>query len=96
MISTSMNLTQKLRLLVEWGPVLALASEVVSAEPGVARVQATLRVLDVVASKTQIREDDHLIELLRNVVNTEPGAAMIDWISDKVQAMFKEAPNVNA
>lgn len=88
-----MNIAQRLRLLVEWGPVLALATEIVSAPPGVARVQNTLRMLDLVAARTKNQHDDELIDLLRGVVSTAEGAALVDWISDKVQAMFKELPN---
>lgn len=86
----SLNLSRNLRLLVEWGPVLALCSDVVSSAPGVTRVQATLRVLDLVATKTSTGEDDELIDLLRNVVSTEAGAALVDWVSDKVQEIFTE------
>lgn len=88
-----MNIAQKLRLLVEWGPVLALGSEVVSSPPGIARVQSALRMLDLIAARTQNAQDDQLIDLLRGVVSTAEGAALVDWMSDKVQAMFKEIPS---
>lgn len=88
-----MNIAQKLRLLVEWGPVLALGSEVVSSPPGIARVQSALRMLDLIAARTQNAQDDQLIDLLRGVVSTAEGAALVDWISDKVQAVFKETAN---
>ena len=85
-----MNLAAKLRLLLEWMPVLTAAQTVVLAPAGAARVRAALGVLDIIAQKTTTQEDDELIEMLRRVVMTEEGATLVDWLSDKVQSFFEE------
>jgi hypothetical protein len=86
------NLTmgEKLRLLLEWMPVLAMLGNIVNTQAGASRVRAVLDVLDVVADKTTTTQDDQLIELLRAVVVTPQGAALVDWISDKTQAIFED------
>lgn len=85
-----MNLAAKLRMLVEWMPVLAAAQGVVLSPAGSARVRSALQMLDLVADKTKTPEDDELVELLKRVAMTTEGALLIDWISDKVQALFPE------
>ena len=86
-----MNLAAKLRLLVEWMPVLSAAQTVILSPAGSARVRAALEVLDIVADKTTTEADDQLVDLLKRVVMTNEGAALVDWISDKVVALFAEA-----
>lgn len=79
-----------MRLLLQWLPVLTMMSEVVSAPPGKPRVMAALRVLELLAQKSNTPLDDELIERLHAILLTKEGADLVDWIVTKVQPMLEQ------
>lgn len=90
-----MKIAEKLRLLIEYMPVLSMAQDIVVAAPGAPRVRSALELLEVLAEKTETHTDNELIDLCRKVVMTAEGAALVDYISEKARALFDDQEDEN-
>lgn len=51
---------------------------------------AALRVLELLAQKSNTPLDDELIERLHAILLTKEGADLVDWIVTKVQPIFDQ------
>jgi hypothetical protein len=53
--------------------------------PGVPRVLAAVQILRFVTAKTSIPEDDRLVALIENIVLTEQGRALVDYLAEQIR-----------
>ena len=84
---------KNLKLLLEWFPLVALVTTLGEAKRGVPRVLAALQCVRFVAGKTAIEQDDKLVQLVENVLLTEPGRALVDYLSDEIHKVIEAANN---
>lgn len=82
-----------LKVLLQWFPVIALLTQLGDAPAGAARAQAALNVLQFLAAKTQLRQDDELVRLLQQILLTDQGKQLVDYIAAEVRKLM-ESVNV--
>lgn len=87
-----MNLQQKIKLLLEWSPVLNFVIAITSSPPGKDRVYRTLELLDYLATRTSTPIDNDLLQHLRAVLLTPQGGALLDYLAALLQPMFDQPP----
>jgi hypothetical protein len=83
---------KNLKVLLEWFPLVALITSLGEAARGVPRVHAALQVLRFVAAKTDLKQDDQLVQLFEAILLTEQGRALVDYLSDEINKVV-EATN---
>jgi hypothetical protein len=86
---------KNLRLVMHWFPLIPLLTAMGEAPRGVPRVMAALQVLRFLAAKTELRQDDELVRLLENILLTEQGRALIDYVSDEIHNLAVKVSNVD-
>jgi hypothetical protein len=85
------SLSEKLRLIVEWSPAIALVTAVTAAPPGRDRVRAIMALLAFAARKTDVALDDDIIRLTEATLLTPEGGALVDYISHLVNGLVQQA-----
>lgn len=86
------SIADKLKILVEWSPVVGLIQSVQSAQDQRAKTLAIVNVLEFLSSKTPVRFDDELLALIEAILLTPEGAALVDWVASlAVQVMESDA-----
>jgi len=75
-----MPLLDKVRLLVEWAPLLARLQTVADAKTPHERAVALVDVLQWAAGKTPTHLDDDALEHIESVLKTPEGQAAFDWV----------------
>lgn len=85
-----MSISEKLRLLMEWMPVLQMLPVIAASQPGRDQVLQVARLLEIVASKTVGKTDDELTALTKDVLLTEPGGRLVDYVVAKVRSLTDE------
>lgn len=83
-----MSFADKIKLLLEWSPVINFLIAISSATPGKDRVYRTLELLDYLANKTPTPVDNELVELVKGVLLTPQGAELLEYLSKKVQPLL--------
>lgn len=84
---------KNLKVLLEWFPLVALVTALGDSPKGVPRVLAALQIIRFVAGKTAIKQDDELVQLFENILLTEQGRALVDYLSSEINKLM-EAVNV--
>ena len=75
-----MSITDKIRMLVQWAPAIALLSAVTAARPGRDRVTAVMALLQWAASQTNVKMDDQIVAMLTKTLLTSEGGALVDYL----------------
>lgn len=86
-----MSALERLRLFMEWLPVIQMLPLIAASKPGRDRTLEVVRLLELVAAKTEPKVDDEIIALLKAVVLSEPGGRLVDYIADHLQGVFNDA-----
>jgi hypothetical protein len=73
------SLNEKLRILVEWAPLIGLASEISAASTPLDRALRISAALRWVSLKTNTPVDDELVELLEAVLKSPEGEALFQY-----------------
>lgn len=76
-----LTLPAKIRLLVEWSPALQILPAIASATPGQPRALAVMRLIEFLASKSELKLDDKIAQLLKEILLTQPGTELADYIA---------------
>jgi hypothetical protein len=87
-----MNLQAKIKLLLEWSPVINYVLAISSAQPGKDRVYRSLELLDYLATKTPTPVDNDLLMHTRAVLLTPQGGALLDYLAHLVQPLLDQPP----
>jgi hypothetical protein len=74
------GLADKIKLLMDWWPVVALLQRVAALPPGRAQAAAVVDLLRFLATKTEVEFDDHLAEKVQKVVETPAGGELVDYV----------------
>lgn len=85
-----MSALDRLRLLMEWLPVIQTLPLIAASKPGRDRAIETIRLLELVAAKTKPKMDDEIVALLKAVAMSDPGGRLIDYVADKLKGVFDE------
>lgn len=81
MSDSMLTLPAKIRLLVEWSPALQILPAIAAAAPGQDRAVEVVRLLEFLASKSELRVDDQILKLVREILLTKPGEELADYIA---------------
>jgi hypothetical protein len=76
----SISLSEKIRLLIQWSPALALFTAITTAKPGRDRVTAVMALLQWVASQTDMTLDDQLVLRTSKMLLTPEGGDLVDYV----------------
>ena len=74
------GLADKLKLVMEWWPVIALVERVAALPPGRQQAAAVVDLLRFLATKTDVQFDDLLAEKIQKVVETQQGGELVDYV----------------
>lgn len=78
------NLTDRIKLLVDWWPLVLLLQRIAAAQPGQQQAAAVVDSLLFLASKTEIEVDDKLCDHLRKLIATKEGGELVDYVASLV------------
>lgn len=84
---SDLSTLQKIRLLIEWAPLLALLSKIPKAETNKAKALAMVAALRWLAKKTPTANDDKALDHLEAVISTPEGEAIVNFISNLAGAL---------
>ena len=90
--AAQMSFPQQLRLLMEWLPAIQMLPLIATMEPGRDQVLQVVRLLEIVTSKTTGAVDDELTKLTKDILLTEQGGKLVDYLVAKI----KELTDVNS
>lgn len=74
------TLADRLKVLVDWWPLVVLVHQVASTAPGREQAEAVTDCLLFLASKTEIEADDELVERIQSLLATPEGGELIDYV----------------
>lgn len=74
------SLNEKLRVLVEWSPLIGMVSEISAAKTPLDRALKVSNALRWLARKTDTPVDDEMIVLLEAILRTTEGQAFFDYM----------------
>jgi hypothetical protein len=86
-----LTLSQKLRLLIEWGPAVQLLTAIGVSPPGQPRVLAFVRLLKFASTKTETTLDDELLNHIQAILLTKEGIALVDYVSNLLNGAAEHA-----
>lgn len=72
---------------MEWLPALQMLPMIATSQPGRDQVLQVVRLLEIVASKTVGNVDDELARLLKDVMLTEAGGKLVDYIVAQIKEL---------
>jgi hypothetical protein len=78
--NTMLTLTDRLKILVDWWPLVVLLQQVAVSAPGRAQAAAFTDCLAFLASKTEVEIDDRLVEHVQKLIATPEGGELIDYV----------------
>lgn len=84
------SVAEKIRLLVEWSPLIGLVSAVTGASTPLDRALKIFAVLRWVAAKTDTPLDDDVVNLLEEILKTPEGQALFDYLSSLVMSLAQQ------
>lgn len=76
----SLSTLQKIRMLVDWAPLLSLAEAVSKAEGNQAKALAIVELLRWLSKKTSTETDDKVIDSLAAILKSPEGAAIVNFL----------------
>lgn len=79
------------RLLLEWFPLVPLVTALGDAPAGLPRVMAALQCVRFVAGKTSVKQDDELVHLIEEILLTQQGRALVDYLSAEIAKLLEAA-----
>lgn len=81
------TLAEKLRVLVDWAPLIGLASEISAATTPLDRALKISGALRWAATKTGTTVDDELVNLLEEVLKSPEGTALFNYLVQLVEGL---------
>lgn len=84
-----LSLPAKIRLLVEWSPALQILPSIAAATPGQTRAVEVMRLVEFLASKSELKLDDKIAHLLKEILLTPPGKELADYIAGLISGAIE-------
>lgn len=86
------SIADKLKILVEWSPLVGLIQSINSAPTQRDKTIAVVNVLEFLSYKTPVKFDEQLIALVEAILLTNEGEALVNWIGEVAsQLMLTDA-----
>lgn len=80
----ALSLPSQIRLLLEWAPALQLLPAIAASAPGQARAVEIVRLLEFLATKSDVHVDDEILRMVREILLTKPGSELADYIASLI------------
>jgi hypothetical protein len=90
-MAKDLTMTDKVKLFVQWLPILQMLPMIAAANPGRDRVMEVVRLVEAIAATTAPHTDDELVHLVKGILMTEQGGALVDFVTEKVRSLAHEA-----
>ena len=74
----------KIKTLIEWLPVVQFVQDIIASTPGKQRIGKIAVLAEYLASRTSNSVDDKVTDLVRRILLTDPGAELVDYLSDLI------------
>ena len=78
----------RLRMLVEYAPLLAYAQDLAAAEDPHNRAVIALEAVKWLAARTENDVDDHVVELVRAVLASDEGKELFNYVVESVKGLL--------
>lgn len=85
-----MGYAERIKLLLEWAPVLNYIMAITAAPPGRERVYRALELCDYLTNRTPTPIDNELLALVRGVLLTPQGGTLLDYLAARLQPLFED------
>lgn len=85
----ALSTVQKIKLMMDWYPLVALLEKVATADGSQAKALAGVDVMRWLAAKTQTATDDAAIDRFEAFLKTPEGAKVVDLIVSLLGALKK-------
>lgn len=85
-----MSFAEKFRMLMEWMPALQMLPVIAVAKPGRDQALQVVRLFEIIAAKTTGETDDELTQLIKDILLTDQGGKLVDYIVAKVRSLTDE------
>lgn len=83
------SVSEKLRVLVEWAPLIGFASEITAANTPLERALKISAALKWAAGKTAAKTDDDIVDLFEAVLKSPEGEALFQYLVALITALSK-------
>lgn len=83
------SVSEKIKVLLEWSPLIGLASDISAATTPLDRALKISAALKWAAQKTGTKADDDLVDLIEAVLKSEEGKALFDYLVALAGAVAK-------
>lgn len=84
------SIAEKLRVLVEWSPLIGLVSDITGASTPLDRALKIFAVLRWGADKTGTEIDDQLVDLIEDILRTPEGQALFEYVKGLVSNLAQQ------
>jgi hypothetical protein len=81
----TMNIFEKIRLISEYAPLLTYLQQLSAADEMTDKVGVAADAAEWIASKTEMEWDDEVVSLVADILRSDEGAALIEWIVEKMK-----------
>lgn len=82
---------EKLKVLLEWMPVISALQEVAAAPEGQQRAIEVAKLAGWLTEKTHNKIDDRLCRLIHDILLTSEGGALVDYLADLLNEVTDES-----
>lgn len=82
-----MSFPEKFRLLLEWLPAIQMLPLIAATPAGREQVLQVVRLLEIVTAKTTGTTDDEMTRLVKDVLMTEQGGRLVDYIVARIKEL---------
>ena len=80
-----MNIFDKIRLISEYAPLLSYLQQLADADEMTDKVSVAADAAEWIATKTELEWDDEVVSLVADILRSDEGAALIEWIVEKIK-----------
>ena len=81
---TPMNIFEKIRLISEYAPLLTYLQQLAEADEMTDKVSVAADAAEWIATKTEMEWDDEVVSLVADILRSDEGGALIEWIVERV------------
>ena len=81
----TMNIFEKIRLISEYAPLLTYLQQLADADEMTDKVSVAADAAEWIATKTELEWDDEVVSLVADILRSDEGAALIEWIVEKMK-----------
>jgi len=80
-----MTIFDKIRLISEYAPLLTYLQKLSEADEMTDKVSVAADAAEWIATKTELEWDDEVVSLVADILRSDEGSALIEWIVEKMK-----------